>query len=462
MRRPGSHATLTALFAADDRARRRTQPMVTQAPSGDGSLPLAALDLTPAAIRERFRWAQRNGHPQYLWPNVPVGAWRSGLDEIERVSRAVLGGAGGPTSLRLPSGSVEALGVAAFSSGMGPLLGYWLEAGLLGAPEAVRQLLLLHLAHGRLRARRLEDQAQRVLQVLADVDIRGTVLKGVETGRRFFPSPGTRPSSDVDLLVEPGRMDEAEVALREAGYDCLSPRNPRRDRSEWAPRGASRDLRSLDLTHGDNPITIDLHGSLDRNVLGIATVGFGSLDHHRRVPWADVHPAGGVLAQPLLTAFLAVHASTGLLNLTMIRMTELVLVIRSGLETGDLVWAELSDALAQSGGDRFVHPAFEMAERLVPGTVDPGFREEVARRATSRVRTYVAALTPATAQRLEVRSMRERLMWVSGPLDLARTIRETVVPPGLGSVRSLGRLYSQRIWRVLRGRVSLGPDRTES
>lgn len=424
-------------------------------PPDGGTLPFDSLDLPPEAIRERFRWASRRGHPQYLWPDVPVTAWRWGLEEIERVSRAVLSRSEVPARLHPSPGGASALGVAAFSSGMGPLLGHWIEAGFLEAPHPVRQLLLLHLAHGRSRARKLEGEARQVLELLADAGVQGTILKGVETGRRFFPGLGTRPSSDVDVVVGPGQMNDAEEVLRHAGYDCLSPRHARRDQSEWAPPGASRDLHSLDLTHADNPITIDLHASLDRNVLGMATVRFGPLTDDRRLPWGTLHPSGSVLAEPLLTAFLAVHASLGLLNLTMIRMAELALVIRSGVASGALVWSELRGVLEDSGGDRFVHPAFEMAERLVPGTVDPAFRDHVTERATPRVRSYVAALGPASVQRLEVRSIRERLMWVSGPVDLVRTVRETLVPPGQGSMRRLSRLYAQRIWRVVKGRVRL-------
>ena len=91
-------------------------------------LPLDALDLDAAEIAARFTWARRRGHPDYLWPDVPPERWRYALEDIERVARKVLRGGPAPIRWELdPDLDAKAVGVAAFTSGMGPLLGYWID-----------------------------------------------------------------------------------------------------------------------------------------------------------------------------------------------------------------------------------------------------------------------------------------------------------------------------------------------
>src|SRR5687768_10042320 len=92
-----------------------------------------ALDLDPALIKARLEWAVREGHPGYLWPEMPMHVWRACLYEIERVTAKVLNGPT-PVELELPEGAdAAALGISAFTAGIGPLLGYWLEAGQVTA-----------------------------------------------------------------------------------------------------------------------------------------------------------------------------------------------------------------------------------------------------------------------------------------------------------------------------------------
>ena len=60
-----------------------------------------SLDLDPELIQERLRWARTQGHPFYLWPDMPVGEWRASLREIERVTTDILAD-GSPPVLALP------------------------------------------------------------------------------------------------------------------------------------------------------------------------------------------------------------------------------------------------------------------------------------------------------------------------------------------------------------------------
>lgn len=418
--------------------------------------PLAwnALDLDSAGIAERIRWARRRGYPAYLWPAVPVAAWRDGLDAVARVLTDLLDESAVTTRLALPAATdPAALGIAAFTSGTGPLLGYWVAAERLACPPEHARLLDLHLRHARSRATRLEQEGERLLELLARAGVQGVILKGAHTGSGYFPEAATRPVTDIDVLIEPHALNSVRQALNSAGYRLVLSQG-HGGRTAWLPPGAPKALRSLDLTHAENPYSIDLHTTLDRNFYGVQRVSFGpvatcSARWHDRVVQ--------VLDQPLLTAFLASHASEDLTNLTMIRLAELALVIRRDRREGRFHDDALLALLERTGTTRFVYPALELAERLVPGTITGALRKSLARAANRRLRRVVDRLTPATAQRLVGLSMEERFLWAVGLSGHARRLAYMLWPEAAGgSLRALASIYRDRLYRLLRGRVTMG------
>ncbi|HEX7120128.1 MAG TPA: nucleotidyltransferase family protein [Longimicrobiales bacterium] len=453
--------------------------------------PFNAFDLPVETIAARFRWARRRGHPGYLWPDVPIAEWRASLEAIERVAAALLARGGmpaalggvaeatgatpatgsrpempalapasgparphahapapalGPVTLTLPGGTL-ALSVAAYSSGLGPWLGHAHESGALEAEGEAGALLRLHLEHARARARRLEAELLRTLDVLAGAGIRATVLKGAHTARAYFPEPATRPTADLDLAVDD--FAAAERALERAGY-TLARRQPRPRQSTLVPPGAPTRLRTLALVHADDPYTLDLHASLDRDFFGVRTIRFGPLAE-ATAPWPALHPGARALHPPTLLAFLAVHASQGLHNLTLLRQLELVLVARADAAAGRLRWPELVACLERAGALRFAYPALALAERLAPGTIDPDALTALAAAATPRMRRIVAGLRPSGAQRPERLSLDERLMWARGPIEHARRVMYMAWPLWIGaSPGELRRIYAERAGQVLR------------
>ena len=46
-------------------------------------LPFDAFDLSEGEVRDRFRWARKQGKPGWLWPEADIGAWRLALVQIE-------------------------------------------------------------------------------------------------------------------------------------------------------------------------------------------------------------------------------------------------------------------------------------------------------------------------------------------------------------------------------------------
>src|SRR5690606_26413785 len=290
-------------------------------------LPFDALDMPPERIAAGFRWAREQGHPGYVWPDLPVADWRAALHAIEGATAALLASPPRPPRLDTPAGGTLALSVAAYTSGLGPYLGHAVETGALEADDAAAALLALHLEHARRRTRRLDAELARALDVLEDAGILATVLKSAHTAREYFPERATRPAADIDLAVPDEDLATAERALVDAGY-TLERRQPRPRQSTWVPPDAPTQLRPLAPVHADDAYTLDLHASLDRDFFGIRTVRFGPLDAATR-PWPDLHPAARVLTQPLLLAYLAVHASQGLHNLTLLRLVEIVRIARA-------------------------------------------------------------------------------------------------------------------------------------
>lgn len=417
-----------------------------------GPLAYDARDLSPEQIRARFQWATRRGHAGYLWPEIPPVAWQACVAEIERVTAALLDGAPARVSLAPPAGTgAAALGVAAFTSGMGPLLGYWIEAGQLDAAPEPAALLRLHLLHGRRRAARLDAELRRALDLFAAHGVRATLLKGSHTRHVYYPDPGTRPASDIDLLLAPEQVRPAARALHEAGYRA-APRHFHPYRCEWAPPGALQTLRSLELSHAENPFSLEVHDSLARNFFGVRVV---RLEPAVR-PWPELHPAADVLLPAENLAYLALHASEELHRLQLARLVELVWVIRQDGAAGRLDWERLAWLLRRAEAARFAYPSLALAERLAPGTLEPRFRAELAASAPARMRRVVARLTPGTTQRLRRPRLDESWMWANGPVEVVRRAVYLAWPwHTAASPRALGKIYAARLYRLLRGTASL-------
>jgi hypothetical protein len=408
-----------------------------------------------AEVARRFRAARRQGRPDWAWPDIAHADWRSALRTIETTTRALLTDRD-PDSLRTGSGGpLDALGLAAYTSGMGPWLGWHIETGRLGADPASARLLGDHLAHARRRWVRLESELHTVLAALTPLGVDVTVLKGAYGARHWFDEPALRPMSDIDVLVPRAAMQAAGRALAALGYDekrevrIVDPPH-----AVWRRRGAAAYPHSLMLMHADDPIDVDLHGSLDVDYY-VATIRFGAPSAQQTRPQEWNGGTVRVLAQPLLAAHHAVHAAHGH-GLSLIRLTELALMLRHDMRSdGD--WSDLDDLLGTLGARRFAWPSLALADQLVPGTVPATVLERGRAAASPRLRRIVDTMTPATAVRMRDVSLRERFMWAAGPAEHARRIHIMLLPTAQrGTLRQLGRIYLARAYQLLRARVRWG------
>jgi hypothetical protein len=199
---------------------------------------------------------------------------------------------------------------------------------------------------------------------------------------------------------------------------------------------------------------VDLHSSLDLFVsAGAPLAALGRLQPMAsRSPW-PLSDRAVVLDQPALLLHLAVHAGSGLQNLTLLRLVELCLVIRQGHGDGALSWDDFIEAGARAGVLGFAYPALRLAEDLTPELVPALVLERCAASAPFAVRKLVSSLTPATAQRLDRTSVAEHFMWTSGWSGRARQLFADVAPAA-GSWAGLWSIYEKRAWRLIRGRFT--------
>lgn len=408
-------------------------------------LPLDRFDLAPETVRARFEWAVRQGNPKWLWPDTTVAGWRTALSGIEQATRIILG-EGRRATLE---GEPDDTGIAAFTSGMGPLLGYWAGAGLLDTTPAVAAVLRLHYWHNARRMEHLTPYAITAVEALAEAGLRVTVLKGMHTAHAFFPDPATRPLSDIDLLIEPAEEPVAAKILGRLGY---LPEVASCGEQSWRLSGTPQEPRSLSLVHCGNPWNIDLHTALDRRYSpGAPTVELDkSLGERVPLPWL-LSSTAEVLPLPELTLHLACHTGRGFVSTTMLRLTELILVVRH-VEDDAPFWDRFLTLAERTGVMSSAYPALRIANDLVPNTVPQVVLQTLERRASRAVRSILRRLTPATCHRVHGCSLRERFMWIRSLRGWFREILLDLFPP-LGA-REAFNVYKMRFWRLARGQVT--------
>ncbi|HYG30054.1 MAG TPA: nucleotidyltransferase family protein [Allosphingosinicella sp.] len=396
-------------------------------------LPQEALDLPADEVRCRLDAAHGGRGSGWMWPEVDEADWHSAQRALADVAAATLGGRPAP-ELR---GEPRALAVAGYTSGIGPLIGHWIERDAISAEPDAAALFELQLRHNRLRSARLRSEALAAVSLLHGAGIEPTVLKGIHTGFDHFPEPGARPCSDIDLLVPGHLFGAAEAAMQRSGY--LPGRSERIPiQRAWRRPDGPAQVRSLSLVHADDPWAVDLQGSLDRKFAPSSVARLqGLADRRPRARWSQ-DPGAAVLAQPLLAIHLASHASNGLQSLNLLRLVEIVLVLRR--EPVD--WRELVEAAADIDALGFLYPAFGLAEQLVPGTVPQEVIAACAAEAPAAVRAVVADHDPSSIHRVARLSSRESLMWCR----TRRSRLAVLLLPGVaGGTRAAIAFYRRRL-----------------
>jgi Uncharacterised nucleotidyltransferase len=380
---------------------------------------------TLADLARRLERFDRSHDPSELWPGLSSAARVAAAREIERVTHDVLSGA---SCVRVdPSGMHRpyALSIAAHTTGMGPLLGRWAEDGLVDAAPDVRSYLDAHVWHARRRSERIEHEVLPVFDALIARGITPLVLKGFATARQFFEEPGVRRMSDVDLLVDPERVDDATAALRSAGFRPLGEaRLPYKQ--DWIGKSVDERVFSVELSDERTKWVVELHASLARAFHPGAVARLDVIRSHTdTLIVSGRHVLTLAPAATLLT--LACHCSQELGSSRLLRLVEIVRVIRSERFS----WDEFLHHLRQSGAARYAYPALALAESLAPGSVDARVLALGFSQSTLAARHTVKRLVPAGSSGDELGLLRQ-LMWMRGPIAILHRAFRFVWPATIG------------------------------
>lgn len=398
-------------------------------------------DLDPEEVQRRRAWARQRGLPRWLWPDIDPKHWRAALSGIGRVLTHILTDRPGDVLL---DSDPRALSLAAYTSGTGPLLGYFGERGNLRAPPAVSGMLAVHLAHNRTRMEMLRGEAIAAAQLLADHGIVAIVPKGMHTAFAYFPEPGCRPVSDIDLVVKPDELTRAEDIFRTHGYaGTVMSQVPYQ--CDWTRAGGRTAPHSLLHVHAGDPWSIDLQTTIDRHLRNVAVVHLDRFVSSDQLAMWPLSNAARVLKQPLMLVVLAAHASQHLINLSLGRIVELALVARADQASGALDWDAFL-RMARETGPRYLYPALSACERLVPGTIAPAVLKACEADAPAEMRRLLAKRDVALLQPIDHHSFAERYMWFGGWWNrLRRVLREIDPGPADRTPRKALAVYLNRI-----------------
>lgn len=408
-----------------------------------------------ADLSQRLGRFARTQDPSELWPGVTESARLAAAHELARAVREVLTGRAGVQLDSTGAHDCRVLSVAAHTTGVGPLLARWIHEGRLDAAPDVRDALAWQLAHARRRAARMEREVLPAFDALLAAGVVPTVLKGFYTARAWFEEPGVRRMSDVDVLVDEQEVDRAEAALRSAGFRALGPRL-RPYKQDWIGAGVDERSFSVEASDERSKWVLELHARLDRSFHPGAVA---RLDGERR-DTVSFNVAGRplrALAAPALLVTLACHCSEELGASRLLRLVEIVRLVRLEHESGRLTWNDVLGIFDRTGSACYAYPAFALAEDLAPGTIDARVLHRCARESTWAARHTVRRLSPAGGS-IEVLGVMRQVMWMRSPLAVLHRVMRLVAPSSQGRP---GPLPGWRVrWRQARaGLLSLrAPD----
>ena len=382
-----------------------------------------------AELSRRIDRFTRTQDPSALWPGLAEHTRVAAAGEIERVTRAVLRG---EPYVRIDPDEKHdtyALAIAAHTTGMGPLLGRWVEDARISAPPAHRARLAWQLRHARRRAARMERDVLPALDAMLAHHIVPVVLKGFHTARAYFEEPGVRRMSDVDLLVAPDQTHRAESALQASDFRATGPRmTPYKQ--DWIGAGTEERVFSVEASDERTKWVIELHASLDRTYHPGAVARLDS-QRTRTIPFEVCNRRLLALAPPILLLALACHCSQELGSSRLLRLVEIIRVIRTERAPGRLDWDDLLDMLGRTGAARYAYPALALAEDLAPGTVDGRVLALGARESTWAARHTVRRLVPAGGSIEELGLLRQ-IMWMRTPVAILHRAMRLVAPSSQG------------------------------
>ena len=323
---------------------------------------------------------------------------------------------------------------------------------MIDVSTPLAHLLARHLEHGRKRIDRITKHGLPALAALRSGGLDPCVIKGFHAAHVYFPEPGLRPFADIDLVIRPADIPHAEEILSALGFVGDSMIDVPYKRS-WSAPGEDGRTWSLEFWHERSHWKIELHDRINFEDLFRYGVSLDAPEFQNGL-WTLADVPMRVPTQPLLFVILATHLSVELFERRLIRIVELVRMIRHDIDTRALDWAVAEELLDRLRAKRFAYPALALAERLAPGTVDGALLSRSRRAATRLTRHVVDRITPALPLLADRVSLAHRLMWVSSPREAMRRVGLMVGPVRSAPLPVTIRTYRSRVRRLLGGRVS--------
>lgn len=212
-----------------------------------------------------------------------------------------------------------------------PLLRYNLaQCGLLASlPEAAQRQLEASCQTWAARHLAYVHEAQRLCGALAAAGISAIPLKGAALMLGgYYPQAGLRPAVDLDLLVEPSLIAEAERIAQDCGYDVLPGRTLARPRQRLA-----NELNHAAVRRGPHGLLLELHTRAFHHVRTGRDFGFAEIN-------ARAQAATSAFIRLPASADLALH----LVHHTLVDLQSTPAILRT---LADLHFILLRDAVAK-------------------------------------------------------------------------------------------------------------------
>ena len=89
---------------------------------------------------------------------------------------------------------------------------------LISIPDASWHNLSTARQATRLRQLCWSSQIKKIANCMQDAQVPLIILKGGDIKYRLYPDPSTRPMVDLDLLLNPAQFNEAQLAMKSAGF----------------------------------------------------------------------------------------------------------------------------------------------------------------------------------------------------------------------------------------------------
>jgi hypothetical protein len=183
-----------------------------------------------------------------------------------------------------------------------PILAAKVLRAELSLPVEVREVLRSELEATAVRNTRLLAELASLSNTLCALGIGHVALKGAALMARVYPSPALRHAIDLDVLIDPERLDDARRALYAIGYG--EPDYTQRlsfDGQSWARALDSAHLHAATPLQAPSGVLVDLHRRVPK-------VGFEASGGFAGVCWrAVVVPLHGARVSTASDVDLARH-----------------------------------------------------------------------------------------------------------------------------------------------------------